>query len=202
MERKVKRWVKAVALAMSLGLATEPLMAVTGNPVDLNVTVTVQSTWIAASNRDNGTSTVPLGNVQAGSQTVGTVPISVTNAGNVTETYTLVIQDSPVGWTPVLTGTPVSEEYKLSGMFRAPASAAPQTTDYDDNDAFAVGTSSKTADGDNVLGLPADGSGAGAKGYQMTDGSNVNLWLKFHAPESTAVTGEQTVVVRISGQTP
>ena len=204
MKRTMKSWLKTMAVAMSLGLACGPLMAAQGNPVNLNVTVTIQQVQITASNRDTGTDTVALGTVLSGADTVVSAPISVTNSGNVTETYSLVIPSEPNGtWSSVASGTPGSEQYKLSGVFRAAAAAVPATGDYDvgDNDGFAVGTS-KTANGADILAVSADGGGAGTKGYQMATTSNVNLWLKFHAPSSTVITTEQTVVVRISAQTP
>ena len=194
----------AMAMAVILLAAGGVRAAGPDNPVDLTVTVTIQKLPITATFRDAAADTFGLGTVAAGSENLITDPITVTNSGNVTETYTLGMSAEPNGsWTSVL-ANPGSEEYQMAGVFRAPAAAAPGTGDYvDAQDDYSVATS-RTAEGGDLLAVNADAGGAGTKGYQMATGEpgNIYLWLKFHAPSTTAIVAEQSIVTSITATTP
>ncbi len=196
--------IAAMAMAVSL-LAAGDVQAATGNPVALEVTVTIQNLSITASFRDAAADTFGLGNVAAGNDYLITDPITVTNSGNVTETYTLQINAEPAGWTSVLTDSPGSDLYQMAGLFRAPATLpVPVKGDYTAaTDTYSVGTS-RTADGADELAVSGDPGGTGTKGFTMATGQpgNIYLWLKFFAPSDTVVTGEQSIVTNITATTP
>src|SRR3990170_6374561 len=85
------------------------------NPATINVTVTIQNLSVSA------TGPIAFGTVTAGSATVNSTASTVTNDGNVTETYSLNLAN-PAGWTAVQT-TPGAEEYALSAQFNSTAPA-------------------------------------------------------------------------------
>src|SRR5438874_12618462 len=90
----------AIAL---LGLTAPALAA---NPATISVTVTIQNLSVSASGP------VALGTVVAGSQTVSAGASTVTNDGNVTETYSLSLTN-PSSWTAVQAAPSAAEEYAL-----------------------------------------------------------------------------------------
>ena len=200
MNKTKKAWAAGLIAALLATGATG--WCASGNPVDITVTVTVSQLSITASNRNDETDTVAFGTKLAGSNSVAADPVSVTNSGNVTETYSLVIPSEPnLTWASIDSGSPAAEQYKLSAVFRAPAAAAPGTGDYDDNDAFKVGAG-KTATGADNLAVNGDTGGDGTKGYKMAANANLYMWLKFHAPSATAITTQQSIVARITAATP
>ena len=198
---KTSKKMLAAGLIVAAGLS-ERAQAVIGNPVDIIVTVTVQKLSITASNRTNASATIALGNVIGGTQNVSPIPVTITNSGNVTETYTLSIPSEPnLTWASA-TAAPGTESYQMSGVFRAPAAGAPVSANYVDNqDDYSVATP-RAADGANHVAVNADGGGPATKGFQMTIGSNVYLWLRFGAPTLTEITTEQSIINQITAATP
>jgi hypothetical protein len=186
----------AVMLVLGAGLSEAATTA------DLTVTVTIQNVSIDATFRDAGGATFALGGRAAGSTSLVGDPITITNSGNVTETYNLRIVSEPNGTWSSVTAAPGAEQYQMSGVFRAPAAAAPVSGDYTDaQDDYSV-SQVRTADGANVLAVNGDAGGAGTKGFQMATGSNLYLWLRFKAPTSTVITTQQSIVTRITAATP
>ena len=196
MNKAKRTWMGAVAvLLFAVG-------AQAATTADLTVTVTIQVVSINASFRDAGGATFALGSKAAGSTSLVGDPITITNSGNVTETYNLRVTAEPNGTWASVTAAPGAEQYQMSGVFRAPAAAAPVVGDYvDGSDDYSVGTV-RTADGANILAVNADAGGAGTKGFQMAASSNLYLWLRFKAPTSTVITTSQSIVTRITAATP
>ena len=189
---KAGAWMLAAAALLMGGKAQAATTA------DLTVTVTIQVVSLTASFRDAAASTFAMGAVAAASTNLIADPITITNSGNVAETYNLKITPETSGWTSVTAAPSAAEEYQMSGVFRAPADGAPVSGDYVDNsDDYSFGTT-RTADGANILAKNGDSGGDGTKGYKMATGSNLYLWLRFKAPTSTSVTTQQSIVTRIT----
>ena len=197
MNKKLKLAAAALAVAMAWAAKAEA-----ASTADLTVTVTVQTLSIAASFRDAAGTTYAMGNVAAGSSNLVGDPVTITNTGNVTQTYNLRIPSEPNGTWASVVAAPGGEQYQMSGVFRATTGAAPVGGDYVDNsDDYSV-SQVRTADGTNVLAVNGDSGGAGKLGYQMAVNSNIYLWLRFKAPTSTVITTQQSIVTRITAATP
>jgi len=144
----------------------------------INVTVTIQNLSVAA------TGPIAFGVVTATSQTVSTVASTVTNDGNVTETYSLNLTD-PAGWASV-TAAPGADEYALLATFN---SAQPAVGDFNFADhaltPLPVSCSATQFAGDQT-------------GLSLAAGTITNLWLRFDAPTSTTVTTQQTIILTIT----
>jgi uncharacterized cupredoxin-like copper-binding protein len=198
MNKTIAAGIAALTALLMLGAGT----AQAAGTADLTVTVTIQKLDITATFRDAAGTTFALGSVAAGSNNLISDPITVTNSGNLTETYNVKVTAEPnATWTSV-TAAPDAEEYQMSGVFRAVAAAAPGTGDYTSaQDDYSVSTT-RTADGADALAVNGDDGGAGTKGYHMAAGSNIYLWLKFKAPSTTVITTQQSIVTRITAATP
>ena len=147
------------------------------NPATIDVTVTIQNLSVSA------TGPIAYGTVVASSETVSGSASTVTNDGNVTETYALKLTD-PGGWTAT-SGAPGSETYRLSAQFN---SAEPTAVSFGaDHD---LTTSDQTCSG-TIFAGDETGLSVAATGTR-------SLWFKFEAPTSTTVTTEQTITVTIT----
>jgi len=156
-----------------------------------NITVTVTVRYISVAVSPNS---YDFGFVDAGTYTVSSSSITVTNDGNDTEDFKLQITTSPTAWTVVETDAdPGNEEYKLLGLFN---SSQPTSADIT-GDAVGEGTddiifesAQKNCDTTNFAG-DQDGDDVPASG-------SINLWFEFGAPSSTTETGQQSIVVTVS----
>jgi len=148
------------------------------NPATINVTVTIQNLSVSA------TGPIAFGTVTATSVTVNSTASTVTNDGNVTETYSLNLTN-PAGWTAVQ-AAPAAEQYCLSAMFNTvePASGVFVYADH------ALSTTSTACSGTKFAGDQT--------GVSVSATGTRSLWFKFEAPSSTTVTTEQTIVVTIT----
>lgn len=147
------------------------------NPATIDVTVTIQSLSIST------TGPIAYGVVTSSSTTVSASASTVTNDGNVTETYDLKLTD-PGGWTAT-SGAPGSETYRLSAQFNA---AQPTAGSFAaDHDLTTTDqTSSATIFAGDQTGLSVAASAARS------------LWFKFEAPTSTTVSTQQTITVTLT----
>ncbi|UCF79094.1 MAG: hypothetical protein JSW03_02230 [Candidatus Eiseniibacteriota bacterium] len=175
--RRTHRLVVLFALTamLTLGLAGTAQAA---NPSNISVTVTIQNLSVST------TGPIDFGVVTAGSATVSTVSSTVTNDGNVDETYSLNLTD-PAGWAAVQ-AVPGNEEYCLSAMFN---SAQPLVGDFDYVD-HALSTASTSCSGTQFAGDQT--------GVTVPSTATRDLWFKFEAPSATAVTTQQTIVVTVT----
>ena len=89
----MRKFVGVLAMASALMLSVASL-ALAGNPATISVTVTIQNLSVSASGP------IAFGTVVAGTQTVSGSASTVTNDGNVTETYSLNVTN-PGSWTAV-----------------------------------------------------------------------------------------------------
>lgn len=163
-----------ILLLLSIDLSS----ALAANPANINATVTIQNLSV------NATGPMGFGTVVAGSATVSTAASTVTNDGNVTETYSLNLTN-PGGWTAVQ-ATPADEQYCLSARFNTTQPASGTFT-YADH---ALSTTSTACSATEFAG---DQTGLSVPATQTR-----SLWLKFEAPSSTTVTTQQTIVVTIT----
>src|SRR6185436_855978 len=106
------------AALAAVAAVTGPVWA--ANPATISVTVTIQNLSVSA------TGPIAFGTVVAGSQTVSGAASTVTNDGNVTETYSLSLTN-PATWTAVGAAPSSAEEYALLALFN---NAAPVGTDF------------------------------------------------------------------------
>src|SRR3972149_4821522 len=105
----------AVLMAIFLGSTGGFVWA--ANPATISVTVTIQNLSVSA------TGPIGFGTVLASSETVSGSASTVTNDGNVTETYSLSLTN-PGTWTAVQAAPSAAEEYALLAQFNATAPTA------------------------------------------------------------------------------
>ena len=161
---------------LSLGISG---LAQAANPATISVTVTIQNLSVSA------TGPIAFGTVTAGSQTVSSSSSTVTNDGNVTETYSLSLTN-PAGWTAVQAAPSAAEEYALLAMFNAAAPGAGSFT-YADH---ALSTTSVAGSATKFAGDQT--------GLSVATSATRKMWLRFNAPTSTSVTTQQTITVTVT----
>ncbi len=165
----------AMALALTLASGT----AFAGNPATISVTVTIQNLSVSASGP------IAFGTVVSGSQTVSTSSSTVTNDGNVTETYSISLTN-PATWTAVQAAPSSAEQYALLAQFNSSAPTAGSFT-YANH---AISTTPVTSSGTVFAG--------GQTGLSVAAAATRSLWFRFNAPTSTAVTTQQNITVTLT----
>jgi len=160
-------------LALAIGTAHA------GNPATISVTVTIQNLSVSASGP------VAFGTVVAGSQTVSSGGSTVTNDGNVTETYSVSITN-PATWTAVQAAPSSAEEYALLAQFSSSTPTANSFTYANHALSSSPVTCSGTKFAGDQTGLSVPVSGART------------LWFRFNAPTSTSVTTQQNITVTLT----
>lgn len=170
-----KRVIAGIICCLALFFGVPAIYA--ANPATISVTVTIQNLSVSA------TGPIAFGTVIVSSTTVSGSASTVTNDGNVTETYDIKLTN-PGGWTAT-SGAPGSETYRLSAQFNA---AQPTAVSFDaDHDlTTADQTCSATIFAGDETGLSVAASGTRS------------LWFKFEAPTSTAVTTQQSITVTVT----
>lgn len=176
MKKTVSFFTRGVICFLALAFWASVIQA--ANPATINVTVTVQNISVSA------TGPIAFGTVNTASTTVNATASTVTNDGNVTETYSLNLTD-PGGWTAVQ-AAPAGEEYCLSAQFNSTEPTAVSFT-YADH---ALSTSSTACSASKFAGDQT--------GLSVAASATRSLWFKFEAPSSTAVVTEQTIVVTVT----
>jgi hypothetical protein len=167
--------VLGVTSALLTGLAE---FAFAGNPATISVTVTIQNLSVSASGP------VAFGTVVSGSSSVSGSASTVTNDGNVTETYSLSLTN-PSGWTAVQ-ASPGAEQYALCAQFN---SAAPTGLSFTYGN-HALSTTSAAASGTKFAGDQT--------GLSVATSGTRSLWFRFDAPASTAVATQQNISVTVT----
>lgn len=147
------------------------------NPATISVTVTIQNLSVSA------TGPIAFGTVLASSETVNSSASTVTNDGNVTETYDIKLTN-PGGWTAT-SAAPGSETYRLSAQFNATEPTAVS---------FAADHDLTTTDQTSSATIFAGGQ----TGLSVAAAATRSLWFKFEAPTSTTVTTEQDITVTVT----
>ena len=173
---RFRKLVVPAALA-AVAAVTGPVWA--ANPATISVTVTIQNLSVSA------TGPIAFGTVVAGSQTVSGAASTVTNDGNVTETYSLNLTN-PATWTAVGAAPSAAEEYALLALFN---NAAPVGTDFGYAN-HALSTVSTASSGTKFAGTQS--------GLSVPVTQTRNLWFRFNAPTSTAVTTQQAITVTVT----
>ena len=147
------------------------------NPATISVTVTIQNLSVSA------TGPIAFGTVLVSSTTVSSAASTVTNDGNVTETYDMKLTD-PAGWTAT-SGAPGAETYRLSAQFNvAQPTAVSFAADHD------LTTTDQTSSGTIFAGDET--------GLSVAAAATRSLWFKFEAPTSTTVTTQQSITVTVT----
>ena len=153
---------------------------------DITVTVTCRSLGVTIT---GDPVTWALGFVEVDSEVVKSAAIVVTNSGNASETYQLMLTD-PTNWAAVQTDAALAaEKYQLGAIFQTTATGAPVAADYVDSDDF-VSTTYVTCTATKFAKTTGSGVNVPASGA-------LDLWLYFHAPPSTAETGSKSIIVTV-----
>lgn len=166
-----------VAAAICLAFVFYASVVYAVNPATISVTVTVQNLSVSA------TGPIAFGTVLVSTTTVSSAASTVTNDGNVTETYDLKLTN-PGGWTAT-SGAPGSETYRLSAQFNASAPTAVS---------FAADHDLTTTDQTSSATIFAGDQ----TGLSVAASATRSLWFKFEAPSSTSVSAEQTITVTVT----
>ena len=174
----MRKWMKLFGVAAGLTLAGLPSVSWAANPATITVTVTIQNLSVSA------TGPIAFGTVIAGSQSVSGSGSTVTNDGNVTETYSLSLTN-PSGWTAV-TSSPASEQYALLAQFNASAPTGVS---------FAYADHGLTT---TPVGSSATTFAGGATGLSVAASAVRTLWFRFDAPSSTSVATQQSITVTVT----
>ena len=170
------RAVTSLGAVLLLG-ASAPAWA--ANPATISVTVTIQSLSVSA------TGPIAFGTVVSSSETVSGSGSTVTNDGNVTETYSLSLTN-PASWTAVQAAPSAAEEYALSAQFN---SSAPTAASFSYAN-HALSTTSVASSGTKFAGNQT--------GLSVAASGTRTLWFRFNAPTSTAVTTQQSITVTVT----
>ena len=171
---------KRIAAVLALvGLVGVSQVVHAANPATISVTVTIQNLSVSASGP------IAFGTVVASSETVSGSASTVTNDGNVTETYSLNLTN-PASWTAVQAAPAAAEEYALLARFHSSAPAAASFT-YADH---ALSTTSTACSATKFAGNET--------GLSVATSGTRSLWFRFNAPVSTAVTAQQTITVTVT----
>jgi len=178
----MKRLTRVLVLVCLLVLAGEAFAAQTAN---ITVKVKVQYLSVAVAPDE-----IDFGVLTTGGSDIYDSYVAVTNDGNATEKFKMGITAEPNGtWSSVTAGTPGSEEYRLSAIFK---DAQPST--YGAEDSFSVATE-RTA---STTELAETGGNEGEKGYNVAESTARKLWFKFEAPADTIITTQQSIVTLIT----
>jgi hypothetical protein len=173
--RPIGKFIAPAALILMLG--TSPAWA--GNPATISVTVTIQNLSVSASGP------IAFGTVLAASSTVSGAASTVTNDGNVTETFSLQLTN-PATWTAVVAAPAAAEQYALLAIFNA---AAPIAGNFNYVD-HALSTASVASSASKFAGTQT--------GLSVAAAGARSLWFRFDAPTSTAVTTQQAITVTLT----
>ena len=174
----MRKTLVSIAALTALVLTSAAQVADAANPATISVTVTIQSLSVSA------TGPIAFGTVVSSSETVSGSASTVTNDGNVTETYSLSLTN-PASWTAVQ-AAPAAEQYALLAKFNSGAPTAASFT-YADN---ALSTTSVASSATKFAGNET--------GLSVTATATRSLWFRFNAPTSTAVTTQQSITVTIT----
>jgi len=172
--RPIGKFFAPAALVLAMGTGT----AWAGNPATISVTVTIQNLSVSASGP------IAFGTVLAASSSVSGAGSTVTNDGNVTETFSLQLTN-PATWTAVA-AAPAAEQYALLAIFNtaAPVAGNFNFIDHALTTASVASSASKFAGTETGLSVAALGTRS--------------LWFRFDAPTTTAVTTQQTITVTLT----
>lgn len=168
--------VALAAFVLVVGLGD---VARAANPATIQVTVTIQSLSVSA------TGPIAFGTVTSGSQTVSASAATVTDDGNAIETYSLSLTN-PASWTAVQAAPAAAETYALLAQFHSTA-PTPVSFTYADHalSTIPIACSGSVFAGDQT-------------GLSVGVGATRNLWFRFNAPTSTAVTTQQAITVTVT----
>ncbi len=202
MKKSKHRHAVGLITAMLAALAFTASRAEAATSVNLTVTVTVRNVSIDASYRDTTSAFTIPDTVNEGTANMLTEPISITNSGNVAETYSVSLTGDPPGWSAMAGSDPsAADVYRMSGVFRAPTFGIPVASDFvNAEDDYSI-TTTRAADGANQMAVNSDTpDGTGNHGFGMATGAagNVYLWLRFDAPDTSTVFTAQTITTQIT----
>lgn len=153
--------------------------------------------WSFLSNSATSQSQVPIlsisitpmsydfGGVNVATATVSINSITVTNDGNIGETYSLCLSTANVVWIPV-ENDPDAEEFLLNVAFDSDGEVSWNNYDHALSTATAPSTETKFAGDQN--------------GVEVGIGEERSLWMQFKSPLRTSTTDQQRITVIINAE--
>lgn len=153
--------------------------------------------WSSLSNNATSQSQVPIlsisitpmsydfGGVNVATATVSISSITVTNDGNIGETYSLCLSTANVVWIPV-ENDPDAEEFLLNVAFDSDGEVSWNNYDHALSTATAPSTETKFAGDQN--------------GVEVGIGEERSLWMQFKSPLRTSTTDQQRITVIINAE--
>ena len=168
-----------IGACVALALLGAGQAAQAANPATISVTVTIQNLSVSA------TGPIAFGTVTTTSQTVSGSASTVTNDGNVTETFSLSVTN-PASWTAVQAAPSAAEEYALLAQFNSSTPTAASFT-------YANHALSTTSVASSATKFAGDQTG-----LSIAAAATRSLWFRFNAPTSTGVTTQQTITVTVT----
>lgn len=130
-----------------------------------------------------------FGQVNFQATTVSTVAISVQNAGNAPEYFSIAVTNTnPDGWTAIGSGTPGFNQFTLMARLLNSGSTQPAPSAFDVN----LDTVTATA--------PSVAAGRYNQSSWTNPGVSKDLWLKLTMPTSAGSAATQRMTVMINGQ--
>ncbi len=185
---KISKLLSIIGIVFLLSIAGGTVYAALSE--DIYCTVLIQDLSVSLSS-----SSYPFGALSAGGTSApGAQAITVTNDGNVTETYDISLAYTLTGsgtpWTSV-TAAPGADEFRMSAIFSTTANAAGSY----DGAVDALTTSDQTS---TATKFAIDAEAVGLKGYSVATTATRDLNFCFEAPTSTDVTAQQYITVTIT----
>jgi hypothetical protein len=186
----IKAVVASGLLLLGLGMFKDA-HAVPGNPDTMLISVTPSGVNYAVTITSPEVQGYDFAQVNVGATTISTKPIAVQNSGNISEFFSLAVNDITGGgnaWTN--STSPANVTYTMQGQFVPTAAAQP-------GDATFAGA------GNNLpTAAPGTASGKFNQGATRTlPLASKDLWLQLQMPTGVAENGQHTLVLAITGQT-
>src|SRR4051812_38406796 len=177
-------------IVLSLGLF-QKAHAVPGNPDTMLISVTPSGVNYAVTITSPEVQGYDFAAVNVGFTTISTKPVAVQNSGNISEFFSLAVNDITGGgnaWTN--STSPANVTFTMQGELVATAAGQPS------NASFAG------ANNNLPTAAPATASGKFNQGATKTlPLASKDLWLQLQMPTGVAETGQHTLVLAITGQT-
>ncbi len=177
---KTSKLLSIIGIVFLLSIAGSAVYAAISQ--EIYCTVIIQNLHVSVTSNN-----YPFGGVAVSGHSAPDTPITVTNDGNVNETYELKLAYAG-SWT--IGGAPADETFRMSAMFSTATNAL---GNYDGVDVL---TTSNQAASATVFAITAEG--VGLKGYSVPASATRELNFCFEAPTATTVTAQQYITVTIT----
>jgi hypothetical protein len=131
-----------------------------------------------------------IGMIVPGAEAVQPDAVNVTNSGNMTQTYQLRLIEPNGTWAATSAAT-AAETYRFSAVFSTAGAVSGNFVPPQD----AVLSANAPA---SAVSYAKDDEDVSVKGYDVPAGQARSLRLKFESPTETAITTQQSIIIRIT----